>query len=56
MMWLLIIFVSLAFIPLIIFLILRNIKDVKRFKAELKSIYPENNQEEIGKTTDEIMK
>jgi hypothetical protein len=56
MMWLLIIFISLAFIPLIIFLILRNIREVKRFKAELKSIYPDNNQEESGNTTDEIMK
>ena len=52
----LIILVSLAFIPLIIFLILRNIKEVKRFKAELKSIYPENNAGESGTPTDEILK
>lgn len=56
MMWLLIILVSLAFIPLIIFLILRNIKEVKRFKAELKSISPENNEEESGTQTDEIFR
>ena len=52
----LIILVSLAFIPLIIFLILSNMKDVKRFKAELKSIYPENNEEESGTQADEILK
>jgi hypothetical protein len=56
MMWLLIIFVSMAFIPVIIFLIQRNIKEVKRFKAELKSIYPENNAEGSRIPTDEIMK
>ncbi len=56
MMWLLIILVSLAFITLIVFLIQNNIKEDKRFRAELKSIYPENNQEETGNTTDEIMK
>jgi uncharacterized protein YoxC len=46
MMWLLIILISLAFIILIVFLIQSNIKEDKRFKAELKSIYPDNNSED----------
>ncbi|WP_462251149.1 hypothetical protein [Ferruginibacter sp.] len=48
MMWLLIILVSLAFITVIVFLIQSNFKEDKRFKAELKNIYPDNNAQEGG--------
>jgi|GEM_PF-4065662 len=56
MKWLLVFFISLAFVSIIIFLIRGNIKDEKIFKAELKNIYPENNEGENDTATAEIVK
>ena len=53
---LLLIFIGIAAIALIVFLVIRNLKDKKQFEQELNNDFPKNKKGEGDIEIDEVMK
>jgi flagellar biosynthesis/type III secretory pathway M-ring protein FliF/YscJ len=54
--WLLLIFFGIAVVALIIFLVIRNVKDEKQFEDQLNNDYHKQKNEEVDTDTEEIPK
>ncbi len=54
--WVFIIFFSIAVIALIVFLIIRNLKDEEVFEKQLNNDYPKSKDEEGDTPTEEALK
>ncbi len=54
--WLLLIFFGIAVVALIIFLVVRNVKDEKQFEDQLNNDYHKIKDEEADTDTEEIPK
>ncbi len=53
---LLLIFIGIAAIALIVFLVIRNLKDKKQFEQKLNNDFPKNKKGEGDIEIDEVMK
>ena len=54
--WLLLIFFGIAVVALIIFLVVRNVKDEKQFEEQLNNDYHKTKDEEADTDTEEMSK
>jgi flagellar biosynthesis/type III secretory pathway M-ring protein FliF/YscJ len=54
--WLVMIFFGIAVVALIIFLVVRNVKDEKQFEDQLKNDYHKTKDEEGDTDTEELPK
>jgi len=54
--WPLIIILGIAALALIVFLVVRNLKDEKKFEGQLKNDYPKTKDEEGDVETDGVTK
>ena len=54
--WLLLIFFGIAVVALIIFLVVRNVKDEKQFEEQLNNDYHKTKDEEADTDTEEMPK